>query len=160
MVAATGGHITSILPAGTATTVNSTTPFTWASGDVINLTAVIPIAEYNGGINLAASISPAALGADVNDYNPTGLLTTNYVRMDAGAGNRNITGLTAPSSGSTVLTLVNVGASNNLVLKHQNAGSAAGNRFISSTGADITLTPEQQATVWYDRTTLRWRIDP
>lgn len=157
MVSASGSTMT-ILPGGTSTQVCSTVPFTWTTSDVINISAVVPATEYNGGINLAASISPAALSGNVNDYNPTGLHTTNYVRLDAGAASRLVTGLQAPASGSTVLAIVNIGAANAIILKHQNTGSTAANRFISDTGGDVILLHGQQAKCWYDSTTARWRV--
>jgi hypothetical protein len=56
-----------------------------------------------------------------------------------------------------VIIITNVGA-NNLVLQHQNAGSTASNRFLCTTGADITLAANQAAYIWRDGTTARWRV--
>jgi hypothetical protein len=53
--------------------------------------------------------------------------------------------------------IVNVG-SNNIVLVNESASSTAGNRFTNSTGADITLAPNEGAKVWYDGTSSRWRV--
>lgn len=148
----------SMLGPGSATPICSTVPFTWATGDVINIDAELPVAEYAGGIGNTATISPTALSGDVNDYNPSGLSTANYVRIDGGAADRNITGLTAPASGSSIVTLVNIGTTNNLVLKHQSGSSSATNRFLNGGGTDITLTPGSLAACWYDTTTTRWRV--
>jgi hypothetical protein len=52
--------------------------------------------------------------------------------------------------------IVNVG-SFDIVLKHDTTSTAA-NRFLNTTGADITLTAGQQAACWYDSTTARWRV--
>jgi hypothetical protein len=41
---------------------------------------------------------------------------------------------------------------------HQDAGSTAANRMISSTGADITLSGGQGAEMWYDVASSRWRV--
>jgi hypothetical protein len=43
-------------------------------------------------------------------------------------------------------------------LAHQNASSAAENRMISPTGADLVLGQNEYAHLWHDDTTDRWRI--
>lgn len=154
---ASGASLMTFMSPGTATATCSSVPFTWATGDVIDLTCIIPVAEYSGGQGQSASISPSTLSGDVNDYNPTGLSTTNFVRINGGAADRNITGLQAPSL-SGVVTLVNVGTTNNLVLKNQSGSSSATNRFLTAGGTDVTLTPGASAACWYDPTTTRWRV--
>jgi hypothetical protein len=73
---------------------------------------------------------------------------------------RNITGL-APQGvagvSGQIHIIANVG-SFDIVLVNQSASSTAANRFLNSTGADITLTPDQGAFTWYDATTARWRV--
>lgn len=118
----------------------------------------------NGSLNLGP-ISPAALAGDVNDY--TGMGTGNSQRSvvrvtsdDLGA--RTITGFdigaTVASRVNDTIWITNVGTVDNIILAHQNAGSAAANRIISPTGADYTLNPDESAFLWYDDTTARWRI--
>lgn len=53
--------------------------------------------------------------------------------------------------------IINVG-SNNIVLKHEDANSTAANRFLNSTGADITLSANQAADLYYDEQNTRWRV--
>jgi hypothetical protein len=72
-------------------------------------------------------------------------------------GSRNVTGIAAGVDGQQ-LTIVNVGTTDSIVLKHQDAGSAAANRFLFDTGADITLAANGgSVTIIYDDTTDRWR---
>ena len=96
-----------------------------------------------------------------NDYN----ITENYFMRMSTDASRNITGMqnavndafSGRQADGEVHHMVNVG-SFDLVLKHQDAGSVAANRFLNSTGADITLTPNQAADIIYDATTARWRV--
>jgi hypothetical protein len=56
-----------------------------------------------------------------------------------------------------VITLINVG-DNELVLADQNTGSMPENRIITGTGADLTLIPDESATMFYDQASERWRV--
>ena len=69
---------------------------------------------------------------------------------------RNITGITGGADGK-MLIIHNVGGFN-IVLQDQNAGSLAGNRIITGTGADLTVATNQSVILTYDVTTARWRI--
>lgn len=103
-----------------------------------------------------AATSPAQITADQNNYNSGG--SSLYQRWSTDAS-RNITGMTfttAQVDGQTHV-IVNVG-SNNIVLVHESASSTAANRFLNSTGADITLAANQAADVFYDSTSARWRV--
>ena len=114
-----------------------------------------------GGTFCYPARTPAQITANQNDYSIGG--QSYFVRLSSDAA-RNITGLTIPADGlgntqadGEVHLLVNVGAQN-IVLKHQDAASTAANRFLNSTGADITLSAEQAADIVYDGTTQRWRV--
>lgn len=91
-----------------------------------------------------------------NDYN-AGAAST-YVRLSSDAS-RTVTGLTFTASQVTGQThvIVNIGA-NPIVLAHESASSAAGNRFHNTSGADITLTADQEANCCFDGGTNRWRV--
>jgi hypothetical protein len=103
---------------------------------------------------ISGDVTPTALSGSVNDYDPTGQATASTYRIDGGAANRDITGLAGGADGRE-LTLFNIGATNNLVLKNESGSSTAANRF--AVGADITLAPGQSAHLWYDSTSSRWR---
>jgi hypothetical protein len=98
-------------------------------------------------------LSPAQITSNQNDYDPG---QPGVWRLSTDAS-RDITGILAQSDGMR-LVVYNVGAFN-VVLKHQNAGSAAENRIIcAGAGAvDITLAPNDSAEMYYDDTTERWR---
>lgn len=84
-----------------------------------------------------------------------GLYLARWWRLTSDAS-RSITGAAGGFHGRTV-TIVNVG-SFNIVLEHSDAGSAVGNRFINSTGLDITLVPFESADLLYDATSLVWWV--
>ena len=103
-------------------------------------------------------ISPAALAASQNDYNPAGLDDeTMVIRQDASA-NVNVTGLTAPSAGVfKVLRFINISTTNTITLTDQDAASGAANRFDIS-GGNLTLQTGAAATLFYDDTSNFWRV--
>lgn len=96
--------------------------------------------------------SPAQITANQNDYNPSPL---NLWRLSSDAA-RNITGIANGVEGRSLL-IVNTG-SQNIVLVNQSASSAAANRIITATGADVTLAADDSAMLVYDSTTARWRL--
>jgi len=109
-----------------------------------------------GGTWRSVPTSPTQITANQNDYNPSG--SSYYLRLSTDAS-RTVTGLTftAAQVDGQSHVIVNVGA-NDLVLANESASSTAVNRFKTTTGADITLTANQQATIFYDATTARWRV--
>lgn len=107
-------------------------------------------ASFLGNVSLTVT-TPAQITANQNDY---ALPAGGIARVSSDAA-RDVTGLVAGSDGRTI-AIVNVGAQT-VTLKHQNAGSAAANRFLNSTAADIVLSADQAADCLYDGTTLRWR---
>jgi hypothetical protein len=113
--------------------------------------------KVSGSINVTGTISsppisPAQITSDQNNYNPG---TARFLRLNSDAS-RNITGLVAGIDGQEV-NIINVG-SNNIVLVHQSASSTTTNRFLNTTGTDITLTANQAASLIYDATDSRWRV--
>ena len=105
-------------------------------------------------LSLEGVISPAALAANTNDWNPTGLSTANTIRVSA-SGAIDLTGITAPASAWQVILLHNVGA-NTITLKDESASSSAANRF--ALDADDGITADTSRTLQYDRTSSRWRV--
>ena len=96
---------------------------------------------------------PDTWAGDQDNYNGGGDLE-NYtiIRVDGGAGSRNMTGMTGGSDG-LIRIFQNVGATNNIVIKNETTSTAA-NRF--ALGSDITLAPNQGAILRYDGTLSRW----
>ncbi len=95
--------------------------------------------------------TPAQLVANQDDWN----IDASFIRADTDAS-RNLTGLANGRDGKIVF-ITNVGA-NPLVLTHQDAASAAANRFLMVEGENITLGPDDEALLLYDSTTSRWRV--
>lgn len=94
--------------------------------------------------------TPTTLSGNINDY---ASCPNMICKVDGGAADRNWTGLAAATTG-IVKELCNAGATKALILKDQNTGSTATNRF--ALGSDVTLQPGQCKSVWYD--TTRWKL--
>lgn len=113
------------------------------------------LSALGGGIAFPGVITPDQIVANQNNYAPTGLDGAFCLRLSTDAS-RNITGMLAPPPAAGRLVLVvNVGA-NDVVLKHENASSAAENRFNFSGSTDVTLTALSTLLVYYDSTVERW----
>lgn len=123
-----------------------------ASGDLGGSYPSPTVAQSSTAFALAGILTPAAITADQNDYNPGSLSTANTLRLSTDAS-RNITGLAGGAAGRVIL-LHNVGA-NALVLKDESASSSAANRF--ALAADLTLAQDESAVLQYDGTSSRWR---
>ncbi len=108
--------------------------------------------SVGGTAALTGDISPASIGANQNNYAPTGLAGASVLRLTA-SGAYNITGLGGGTDGR-IITLVNIGA-NAITLMDENASSTAANRF--ALAGNITLAQDQSAVLLYDATASRWR---
>lgn len=102
-------------------------------------------------------LSPAQITANQNDYNPTNFSTSTLIRLRSDATVRTITGMAAGAGGDLVI-LCNVNASTNIILSHQDAASAAANRFFGPNSADVTLRPGGFVWCVYDPVSTGWRI--
>lgn len=100
-----------------------------------------------------SAVSPSALSGTTNDYAGC---TSSFCRLDTGAASRDLTGI-SPLTGGTHHYLCNINATNNVVLKHENASSSAANRFTFNGATDRTIAPAECFSVIYDATTARWR---
>jgi len=103
--------------------------------------------DYTGGSSLSNTTT--------NDLT----LSTNasYFRISSSV-NTDVTGINSTSvSDGRLVIIVNVGT-NTITLKHQNAGSAAANRFDLPGGGDVILGPRGTATVIYDGSDARWNL--
>lgn len=101
---------------------------------------------------LQSVISPTSLGASANNYSPTSMSTSSWLRLTSSL-DVDITGLATGASGRTV-AIVNIG-SFNITLKNASGSSTATNRFAFA--GDIVLTPNTGVILIYDNTTQRWR---
>jgi hypothetical protein len=111
------------------------------------------------GVDAFEPLSPSALTVSVNDYAPaTGNSMRQVWRLTTDdLGGVNITGI-ATQQGSDTQKIVNIGTVDAITLTHQDAASAAGNRFLFSTAANIVLGANGGSiSIWHDATTDRWR---
>jgi hypothetical protein len=119
--------------------------------------------EFGGAwaFGSSATITPAALTVDTNDYDPTGWRSAGVpqvtgLRLSTDGGNYNLTGLAAPTDGKTYLIfVVNAGLSGNIILTANSGNSVAANRFLF--GSNVTLQAEEGIWLAYDQTDSRWR---
>ncbi|MFN7609448.1 MAG: hypothetical protein ACK5QX_00710 [bacterium] len=104
-------------------------------------------------LELKGALVPAALTANANDYNPSGLSDAANLKLSSTA-NIDVTGIAGGAEGR-VLLIKNVG--NFLItLKDENAGSAASNRF--STPGDVELPPGKMVLAVYGSLQNRWDV--
>lgn len=99
-------------------------------------------------------ITPTALAADTDNWNPTGLSTADIIRMSSSAA-YNLTGIVAPAADRLVI-LDNIGTFT-ITLKHDTTSTAA-NRFLCPGDADLALAADTNVWLQYDFTSSRWRI--
>lgn len=104
-------------------------------------------------IPAANIISPAALTANTNNWNPTGLATARIIRISS-TTNIDLTGIAAPTT-ARIIHIHNV-SSNNIKLKMESGSSLAANRF--ATKADITMEQNESVVLVYDTVSARWRV--
>lgn len=97
------------------------------------------------------SNTPVQIVANQNNYD-LGIAIVHRFSTDA---SRAFSGFLAPLIEITHI-IMNAG-SFDLVVQHQNTNSLAVDRVITTTGADVTLEPNDSMIIWYDITTLRWR---
>jgi hypothetical protein len=116
--------------------------------------------------NASDIISPTELSGSVNNYGPASAMFTKVWRVSA-SGAFNITGIdwsviTPQTSPAFIdrLVLINVGATNNIGLTHQDAASDADKRIITGpAGGTFSLVAAGGAcTLTYDVTSSRWRL--
>lgn len=144
---------------------------TWSTGNSLARTSVLASSNAGAAVTLSAGtkdvfltspaiaqlwgqLTPSQITADQNDYNPTGLANANVLRLDADQ-TRAITGLAGGYDGR-IIRIVNVGAADStLLLRRQNTGSTAANRFMLA--RDLMLDTGESVTLQYDGTSSRWR---
>lgn len=108
---------------------------------------------HAGRVGWTATLTPAALSGDTNDWSPSGLASTSYVEIDYGADGRLLTGL-LPGTDGDFIDLYNAGSTYG-ILKNQSASSTAAYRF--GFAADVYHWPGQIVRLRYDGAAARWR---
>jgi hypothetical protein len=101
-------------------------------------------------------VSMPSLAADTNDWVITNLANVHIVRCGATGAARTLTGIAGFGTGQRV-RLVNI-TPLDLILAHDNVGSAVGNRFACPNSASFTLNGNDSVELWQDATTNRIRV--
>lgn len=149
---------------GSSVSAHKDAGFTFGEGNDGKMLLLGAVYDFRDGINAGTTwrtqpCTPATITANQNDYNPGGF--SYYQRWSSDAA-RDVTGLTFSVTKQDGMEhrIINVG-SQNITLKH-NVTSTAANRFQNTTGADIVLTPGQQAWLIYEGTSggnfPAWRV--
>jgi hypothetical protein len=103
--------------------------------------------------NFPHVITPTTLAVNTDDYN---LADAQIARISASVA-VDVTGIADGSGIDRHLWLVNVGTFA-ITLKNQDVSSAAANRIITGTGADLVMGADAAVHAYYDDITNRWRI--
>jgi hypothetical protein len=148
-----GGWIYRTVDAGTVITAADTGQQLQTTGSGSAALPYTPI-QTTGAVAFTSDITPAAISADQNDYNPTDLATASTLRLAATGAARTLTGLAGGTDGR-ILLVHNVG-SLDLTLADDSASSTAANRF--ALNAAVTLKADQSTLLQYDSTSSRWRV--
>lgn len=141
IITGTGGDLT-IADEGTALLAYDPTSSRWR------------VAATNGGVTKVPPIANASTGT-LNDVVSTssGIPSTG-IRFSGAAPV--VTGIASGTPGRR-LTIFATGGP--VVLKHEDAGSTAANRIVASSSADVVVDNGAVATLVYDGTSSRWRLD-
>jgi hypothetical protein len=110
------------------------------------------VSDFASELRITGVVSPAQITADQNNYSPSGLGTSNVLRLSSDAA-RSITGVNA-GAGGALLTIVNVGLFG-ITLVNDSGSSSASNRF--ALGSDLTIPAGRGTHIWYDAISSRWR---
>ena len=130
-----------IPPSGTGTDWQEISPFRGA---------------IEGQISFASSLTPSPLIGDVDNYNPSGLGSTNFLRLETDGGNYTISGITAPVPVvNQGIFIVNIGSTGNIQLLNNNSSSSEVNRFLI--GGNKTIQNDEGIMLIYDDESKRWR---
>lgn len=145
----------------------------WKSGKALALLLLLPslAAAQRAGVFVPPSSAPGrwatpndvsdTIGADQNNYAPTGIDAAVVLRITASGATRSLTGLRcstltdcAAADDGRRLLICNLG-SNDVSLTNQSSSSTAANRF--DLAANTAIKAHQCGALMYDGTSLRWR---
>jgi hypothetical protein len=136
-----GGQSIYIPPSGVGTDWQEISPFRGA---------------IEGQVSFSSSLTPPQITGDLDDYSPTGLDSTNFLRLETDGGNYTISGIEAPNPVvNQGIFIVNIGSTGNIQILNDNAGSIAVNRFLI--GGNKTIQDDEGLMLIYDDISLRWR---
>jgi hypothetical protein len=105
------------------------------------------------------TISPTALAGTQTNYAPTNFFQANVLRLSATGATRTIKNFAAPSSQARTRVfkqLYNVGSQDIVISNNDTTGG--GTAVLTGTGADVTISPAESATLYYDNTSSAYRL--
>lgn len=122
-------------------------------------TGLAGMVQITYGFAWASIVTPGggALAASINDYSPTNMNRVITLRLTPNAAGTTITGIATGRSGR-MIQIVNLSATQTIQLTNDDAASVAANRFLTPSASTYTIPPQAFATLVYDGTALRWRI--
>lgn len=134
----------------------------WVPGrDIVSQSLYKDNATLIQRLQFPLGITPPQITSNQNDYSPDNLAFTSVARLSSDAS-RNITGVDSTPLGEEggnngrLLLVHNIG-SFDIVMKHDDVGSIAANRFETAGGTDATILPGGAALFIYDKESFRWR---
>ena len=134
------------------------------SSDEWNNDHVVGDLSVGGQVVLAGVITPAALGADQDDYNPAGLSGASVLRLSCSGTSRKVNGIAGGVDGREIVLMnVTAGTPYGITLPYEAGTSAAANRIAGTVtgvgaGKGIFLKPNSAVRLIYDGTMSRWKL--
>ena len=127
--------------------------------EVVNGYLNSPLQESLTDAIIGDIVTPPALTADVDDYEPDGFVSIGIIRQDLDANNRSISGFPAPEENdSRIIGVCNISTSGfDLKFFHNDSGSIDINRLLLRDDANKSIKPNETAWFWYDHIVNRWR---
>lgn len=152
---ATGAYEAGLGTYSAANTLTRTTPLRSSnSGAAVSLAAGtkrVGITDLPQG-----SLTPAQITAAQNDYNPTGLASAECLILSFDQA-RSINGIAGGYDGRELLLInASTNADGDGILRAQNTGSTAANRFLID--SDVVFEPTETVKLRYDGAASRWRV--
>jgi hypothetical protein len=128
--------------------------------DKTGIVALTSDISQSQGFTIQGIITNPTLNANVDNWNPSGYSqTTDIIRVDINANNREIRGLISPNPGiNRIVGITNINLTGNDIRFINNAAtSLAPNRFLLRDNTQKSIKPNETALFWYDHTSQRWR---
>lgn len=107
---------------------------------------------------ISGDITPAAISSTQNDYNPTGLSSATVLRISTSSAITRLIGGIAGGTDGRILILQNIGSGMIRLVDDDASSSSAENRMILPSNQDVFIMTDAAAVLWYDATSLRWRL--
>jgi hypothetical protein len=124
--------------------------------NTLNGKYIFPKIEFSGVWNISGVVTPAAMGATENDYNPAGFVDNTIVRLSPNNPRTIITGFAAPLGGEAPVKVIHNINQYQIRLAPNSILSAPNNRIEIS--ANLNINEFESAYIWYDQLSLKWKV--